>query len=102
MAELTAASAGTTAGTAKEKSASAKLSPLQLLVFGFPALPHSFIALPLYLVIPAFYAAHTAVTLTQIGVFTSSSRVLDAVLDPLVGFLSDRFDTPWGKRKPCI
>jgi Na+/melibiose symporter-like transporter len=72
----------------------------QLLAFGFPALPHAFIALPLNIVIPAFYATHTAVTLLQIGVFTSASRLLDAVLDPLVGFLSDRFETPWGRRKP--
>jgi Na+/melibiose symporter-like transporter len=71
-----------------------------LLAFGFPALPHAFIALPLNIVIPAFYATHTSVTLLQIGVFTSASRLLDAVLDPLVGFLSDRFDTPWGRRKP--
>lgn len=72
----------------------------QLLAFGFPALPHAFIALPLNIVIPAFYATHTSVTLLQIGVFTSLSRLLDAFLDPLVGYLSDRFDTPWGKRKP--
>jgi len=77
-----------------------KLSLFQLLAFGFPALPHAFIALPLNIVIPAYYATHTAVTLLQIGVFTSASRLLDAVLDPLVGYLSDRFDTPWGKRKP--
>jgi len=77
-----------------------RLTLPQLLAFGFPALPHSFIALPLNIVIPAFYATHTAVTLLQIGVFTSASRLLDAGLDPLVGFLSDRLGTPWGRRKP--
>ncbi len=74
----------------------------QVIAMGFPALPHSFIALPLYTVIPAFYAAHTAVTLLQIGVVTSSSRVIDAFIVPVVGFLSDRIDTPWGKRKPWL
>ncbi len=78
------------------------LSLAQIIALGFPALPHSFIALPLYTVIPAFYAAHTAVTLMQIGVVTSSSRVIDAFIVPLVGFLSDRLDSPWGKRKPWI
>ncbi len=76
------------------------LSRLQLAAFGFPALPHAFVALPLNIVIPAFYASHTAVTLLQIGVFTSMSRLLDAFLDPLVGFLSDRFGTRFGHRKP--
>jgi len=77
-----------------------RTSMLQLVAFGFPALPHAFIALPLNIVIPAFYATHTAVTLLQIGVFTSASRLLDAFLDPLVGYISDRFETPWGRRKP--
>jgi Na+/melibiose symporter-like transporter len=83
-----------------ESSVGRKTTLRQLLAFGFPALPHAFIALPLNIVIPAFYATHTSVTLLQIGIFTSLSRLLDAFLDPLVGFLSDRFDTPWGKRKP--
>jgi Na+/melibiose symporter-like transporter len=76
------------------------LSLPALMAFAFPALPHAFVALPLNIVIPAFYATHTAVTLLQIGVFTSASRLLDAFLDPLVGFLSDRTNTRWGKRKP--
>jgi|SRR5579864_1585269 len=77
-----------------------KTTLAQLIAFGFPALPHSFIALPLNIVIPAFYATHTAVTLLEIGVFTSLSRLLDAFLDPLVGYISDRFNTRWGRRKP--
>jgi len=89
-----------TAADPHQPSGGRKTTLPQLLAFGFPALPHAFIALPLNIVIPAFYATHTAVTLLQIGVFTSASRLLDAVLDPLVGWLSDRFDTPWGKRKP--
>jgi Na+/melibiose symporter-like transporter len=77
-----------------------RLSLTQLIAVGFPALPHSFIALPFNIVIPAFYATHTHVTLVQIGLVTSASRILDAVTDPLVGYLSDRIDTPLGKRVP--
>jgi Na+/melibiose symporter-like transporter len=88
------------AASLDERTGRGKTTLPQLLAFGFPALPHAFIALPLNIVIPAYYATHTSVTLLQIGVFTSSSRLLDAILDPLVGFLSDRIDTPWGKRKP--
>lgn len=93
-------SPSSTAADPHEPSGGRKTTLPQLLAFGFPALPHAFIALPLNIVIPAFYATHTSVTLLQIGVFTSASRLLDAFLDPLVGFLSDRFDTPWGRRKP--
>jgi Na+/melibiose symporter-like transporter len=73
-----------------------------LLAFGFPSLPHAFVALPLNIVIPAFYATHTKVTLLQIGVFTSASRLLDAFLDPMVGFISDKTQTRWGRRKPWL
>ena len=79
-----------------------KLTRGQLLAFAFPSLPHAFVALPLNIVIPAFYATHTTVTLLQIGVFTSGSRLLDAFLDPMVGFISDRTPTRWGKRKPWL
>lgn len=79
-----------------------KTTLLQLILFGFPALPHSFIALPLNIVIPTFYATHTKVTLLQIGLVTSLSRIFDAVLDPTVGFLSDRIDTRLGRRKPWL
>jgi Na+/melibiose symporter-like transporter len=85
---------------AESQGTSRTLSFPALLAFAFPALPHAFVALPLNIVIPAFYATHTTVTLLQIGVFTSASRLLDAFLDPLVGFLSDRTNTRWGKRKP--
>ena len=86
--------------TAEKPVRLSKLSVLQLVAFGFPALPHAFVALPLNIVIPAFYATHTAVTLLQIGVVTSLSRIFDAFLDPFVGYVSDRFETPWGRRKP--
>ncbi|HLK25849.1 MAG TPA: MFS transporter [Caulobacteraceae bacterium] len=85
-----------------EPGARGRMPLAQILALGFPALPHSFIALPLNIVIPAFYASHTRVTLLQIGVVTSVSRILDAFIDPMVGFLSDRIDTPWGKRKPWL
>lgn len=94
------ASVGSGTSRRSMRQVAGRLSLKQLLVFGFPALPHAFVALPLNIVVPAFYATHTAVTLLQIGVFTSASRLLDAVLDPLVGFLSDRTNTRWGKRKP--
>ncbi|HZZ36628.1 MAG TPA: MFS transporter [Caulobacteraceae bacterium] len=77
-------------------------SAIQLILFAFPALPHAFIALPLNIVIPTYYAAHTSVTLLQIGAATSFSRLFDAFTDPLIGFLSDRSKSRFGKRKPWV
>ncbi|MEI9994328.1 MAG: MFS transporter [Rhizomicrobium sp.] len=79
-----------------------KPTRLQLALFSFPSLPHAFIALPLNIVIPAYYAAHTAVTLLQIASVTTASRILDAVLDPTIGYLSDRTKSRLGRRKPWV
>jgi len=79
-----------------------KLSQRQIWLYAFPALPHAFIALPLHMVVPSFYAAHTTVTLAQIALITTLSRLLDAILDPLIGMLSDRTRTRLGRRKPWV
>ncbi|HEY1837584.1 MAG: MFS transporter [Rhizomicrobium sp.] len=86
----------------QKDSADAKPTLLQLILFAFPSLPHSFVALPLNIVIPAYYAAHTSVSLLQIASVTTLSRVLDAFFDPTIGFLSDRTRSPLGRRKPWV
>ncbi len=74
----------------------------QLLLFSFPSLPHAFVALPLNIVIPSYFAAHTSVTLGQIAAVTSLSRLLDAMFDPAIGYLSDRTRSGLGPRKPWV
>lgn len=78
------------------------VSRLQMILFGLPSLPHAFIAMPLAIVIPTFYAANTSVTLAAIALVTSLTRIADAVTDPLIGYLSDRTRSPLGPRKPWI
>lgn len=79
---------------------SRRLSPLQLLAFGFPAMTHALVASPVYSILPAYYATHTTVTLAQIGLVAAASRIIDALNDPVMGYLSDRTRTRWGSRKP--
>lgn len=79
-----------------------KLSTGQLIAFGFPAMTHALIAAPLYAILPTFYAANTAVTLAQIGTIAALSRIMDAINDSVMGYLSDRTRTRWGSRKPWI
>ncbi len=89
-------------GTQSTPSTKTKPSIRDLFIFSFPNLPHSFVVLPLNIVIPQFYAAHTKVTLLQIAAMTTSSRILDAVLDPTIGFLCDRTPERFGRRKPWV
>jgi glycoside/pentoside/hexuronide:cation symporter, GPH family len=62
----------------------------------------------LYAWIPYFYAPPQDAGLTQyiplaaIGIILAGGRILDAVTDTLVGYLSDRTRSRWGRRKPYI
>jgi Na+/melibiose symporter-like transporter len=80
-------------------NASGRLSLTQRIVYGMPSMPHAFIASPLYVILPAYYAGHTHVTLTEIGMVAALGRVFDAALDPIIGFLSDRTRAAMGTRK---
>ncbi|GCE90218.1 xylose-proton symporter [Komagataeibacter diospyri] len=75
-----------------------ELTRSQIWLFAFPALPAAFIILPMNIFIPAFYASHTAVTLVQIGTVTSLCRIIDALVDPAIGFMSDSLATRTGGR----
>lgn len=62
----------------------------------------SMVVVPVFAILPALYAENTAVTLTQIGVILITVRLFDAITDPLIGYLSDKTTSRFGKRKPWI
>ena len=53
-------------------------------------LPLAFVALPVYVHLPHWYATHFGVPLTVLGGVLLFSRLIDAVIDPWLGRLSDR------------
>jgi Na+/melibiose symporter-like transporter len=55
------------------------------------ALPLAFVSLPLYALLPNRYAAQLGVSLASIGALLLAVRALDAVLDPWLGQLCDRW-----------
>jgi GPH family glycoside/pentoside/hexuronide:cation symporter len=57
---------------------------------------------PALSIIPALYAKYSAVSFTAIGLILILTRSLDAITDPMVGYLSDRIETRMGMRKPWI
>jgi Na+/melibiose symporter-like transporter len=61
-------------------------------------------ALPLAVYRPAVYADSEgfALSLGFVSLMLMLSRVFDGITDPLVGFMSDRIRTRWGRRKPFI
>ncbi len=57
---------------------------------------------PMPLIIIAFYAQHTAISLSSIATILLFSKIFDAISDPLTGYLSDLTRSRLGKRKPWI
>ena len=53
--------------------------------------PLAFASLPLYVHVPALYAAASPLDLATIGFILLAVRSLDMVADPLIGSLSDAF-----------
>ncbi len=73
-----------------------------LLLYAMPSLMTSVAALPMALFIPAFYADELGLPLAAVGGAIAVSRLLDVVTDPLIGGLSDRLRSRWGRRKPWM
>ena len=67
-----------------------RLNRRALLCLGLPALPLAFVALPLYVIWPHYFANRFDVSLGLIGGLLLLARTLDALLDPLLGHWSDR------------
>ncbi|MEM7302931.1 MAG: MFS transporter [Pseudomonadota bacterium] len=62
-----------------------------LFFYGLLAAPLSFAGLPLYLHAPDYYATELSVSLAALGTVLLLLRIVDAVQDPLIGWISDRF-----------
>ncbi len=69
---------------------SAALSSRQGVAYGLLGLPLAFVALPLYVLLPNRYAREFSMPLATLGTVLLAARLFDAVIDPLLGRLSDR------------
>lgn len=65
-------------------------SPREGALYGGLGLPLAFLALPLYVILPNHYAREFGVPLALLGALLLAARLLDAVIDPLLGRLGDR------------
>ena len=67
-------------------------------------MPLSMVSLPLAVYLTPVYAdsAGFGLSLGFVGLVLALSRVFDGITDPIIGFLSDRIRTRWGRRKPFI
>ncbi|MCU0789873.1 MAG: MFS transporter, partial [Nitratireductor sp.] len=73
------------------KPVAASLPAWRLGAYGAVALPLAALTLPLYLVVPTFYAEALGVPLATVGLILLAVRIFDAFNDPLIGWLADRW-----------
>ena len=62
-----------------------------LLRYAFFGIPLGFIGLPLYVHLPKYYADTLPISLALIGTVMFTSRLLDCLADPWIGYLADRW-----------
>ena len=74
--------------------------PLWLIVaYGCIAMPLSTIGLPLSIYLAPFYAGELGLSLAALGTAMVLARLVDVVVDPVIGIVSDRWRPSAGRRK---
>lgn len=62
----------------------------RVLAYGLLGLPLAFAALPIYVHVPRYYAEVAGLPLAMLGAILLGARLLDAGIDPWLGWLADR------------
>ncbi|HYE37523.1 MFS transporter [Methylocaldum sp.] len=78
------------------------LSRKTMMLYALPHLTDAVMTLPMALFIPAFYSSELGLPLAGVGAMIAVSRIVDVISDPLIGVVSDRLHTRWGRRKPWL
>ena len=80
-----------------------RLGFLRIFAYVLPALPLAALGMPIVVHLPQYYASkEVGLGLAVTGVIFSVMRIFDVAIDPITGYLSDRWRTPFGRRKPLI
>ncbi len=80
----------------------AGLARSRLIFYALPALVLGLPTIPVFIYLPKYYAEDLGLGLTATGLALFLIRLFDVVSDPIVGLLSDRLPTRFGRRRPWI
>lgn len=78
------------------------LTRSELLSYSLPSAPTSMLMMMVIVYLAPFYAAEMGMELAAVGGIFALARIWDAISDPIVGNLSDKTRTAYGRRKPWI
>ncbi|MEO0718835.1 MAG: MFS transporter, partial [Pseudomonadota bacterium] len=65
--------------------------------YAAPNLALAALNFPIFVYLAPFYASERGLSLEALGLILVSARLLDAISDPLMGILSDRWTTRFGR-----
>ena len=72
------------------------------LAYGMPNFAGAGMAIPIAIHMNIFYSDVVLVPLGYIALAVALARSFDAITDPLMGWISDRTNTRWGRRRPWM
>lgn len=75
------------------------MTRIGLILYALPALPLAALTLPLYIIVPTFYSETLGLSLAAVGAALLFVRVFDALTDPVIGWLCDRWRPSFGRRR---
>ncbi|MEP0070911.1 MFS transporter [Pyruvatibacter sp.] len=78
------------------------LSRWRIAGFALPAAPIAAMGLPIVVYLPPFYAGEMGLGLALVGAIFMITRFWDVFTDPVLGVMSDRVKTRWGRRRHWI
>ena len=84
------------------KSSVPSIPWIKRIAYALPALALAVIGIPVYVYLPKFYTDSVGVSIATVGFLLMAVRLFDALTDPVIGYLSDRISTPFGRRRPFI
>ncbi len=72
------------------------------IAYSAPAFALAVVGIPVYVYIPKFYTDVVGINIAVLGTILFSVRIFDAITDPAIGYISDRTQTRFGRRRPYI
>ncbi|OHC97369.1 MAG: sodium:galactoside symporter [Sphingomonadales bacterium GWF1_63_6] len=79
-----------------------RISRARLAAFSLPVLLFQAIEMAWRAYLPRFLTLDIGIALGVVGAILLGARLLDAIADPLIGWMSDTVSTPLGRRKPWM
>ena len=79
-----------------------KASKRSMVGFSFPAMPLAGFLQSKYILLMPLYAITMGLDAKAIAGIFFTTKMFDVVTDPIFGILSDRYKTPWGRRRPWL